>query len=136
MFPMTMVASYCARVWPIFCAAFASGCPEGLAAGKTGTERNTELKFMAKKRTKSDASVAPKLHPKLRVFANGDSEVNAVRAEHCSCLAVTTKKLLAEVPERRGEEDLAMTKSALPKSVATPKTLKAAPRDVAAGVFI
>lgn len=91
---------------------------------------------MAKKLTKAHALSAQKLHPKLRVFANGDREVNAIRAEHCSGIAVTTKKLLADVPELRGDEATPVALSALSKAAATPNTLKAVPRDVAASVFI
>jgi subtilisin family serine protease len=91
---------------------------------------------MAKKLTKAHALNVPKLHPKLRVFANGDREVNAIRAEHCSGIAVTTKKLLADVPELRGDETTPVALSALSKAAATPNTLKAVPKDVAASVFI
>jgi subtilisin family serine protease len=91
---------------------------------------------MAKKLSKARALNAPKLHPKLRVFANGDREVNAIRAEQCSSIAVTTKKLLAEVPQMCSDLATPVARGDLPKATATPRTLKVVPRDIAASVFI
>jgi subtilisin family serine protease len=48
-----------------------------------------------------------KLQPKLQMIANGSSEVNAVRAEQCAGLRVTSKKLLADVARRRAPSDAA-----------------------------
>jgi subtilisin family serine protease len=45
----------------------------------------------------------PKIHPKLRMFANGDTEVNVLRAEHACSLAVVTE-LAESVPPLRAQD--------------------------------
>ena len=42
-----------------------------------------------------------KIQPKLQMMANGDSTVNAVRAEHMSCITATSDRLLSTVPLRQ-----------------------------------
>lgn len=43
-----------------------------------------------------------KLQPKLRVYANGDTDVNVIRAERCPSIAVKSARVAASVPLRRG----------------------------------
>jgi hypothetical protein len=59
---------------------------------------------MAKKQDLTGAERS-KLQPKLQMIANGSSEVNAVRAEQCAGLRVTSQKLLTEVGVRRAAHD-------------------------------
>lgn len=77
-----------------------------------------------------------KLHAKLRLIANGSSVVNAIRAEHCGCLAVKSAKLRAAVPEQRGDLAVPMRREALPRRLRSVGSLRALPRDVEANVFI
>jgi subtilisin family serine protease len=73
-----------------------------------------------------------KFQPKLRMFANGDSMVNTLRAEHSSCIA--TQDDAAHVPLTRGSDAVPLTKNKLGK---TPKgKLKRIPSDILASVFI
>ena len=79
---------------------------------------------------------AQKLHPKLQVYANGDSVVNAVRAEQVSCLAIKSRKLLNAVPLQRETGACSCKLKDLPKAQANPGKLKAVPGDVLVSVFI
>jgi subtilisin family serine protease len=76
-----------------------------------------------------------KLQPKLQMIANGSSEVNAVRAEQCAGLRVTSRKLLKEVKLRRRAADVAATLRELTRLPSTPKLNAIAP-DVEANVFV
>src|SRR5215217_3601885 len=49
-------------------------------------------------------SESRKIHPKLRMIANGSTEVNTVRAEQCTALAVETSMRAEALPLLRGEE--------------------------------
>lgn len=55
-----------------------------------------------------------KCQPKLRMIANGSSEVNALRAEQSASVAVTTPELL-NMEQQRGEGACPLTKQALQK---------------------
>jgi subtilisin family serine protease len=76
-----------------------------------------------------------KLQPKLQMIANGSSEVNAVRAEQCSALCVTSKKLLDSVGRRRGEFDAAVTGRSA-KRVPARGSITTITRTVEANIFI
>lgn len=89
---------------------------------------------MAKKRDLVGAGRS-KLQPKLQMIANGSSEVNAVRAEQCAGLRVTSRKLLNEVETRRTASDIAATKREVKRLPATRK-LSAIAADVEANVFV
>jgi subtilisin family serine protease len=75
-----------------------------------------------------------RIQPKLRMIANGDTPVNAIRAEMSSCVAVTDEMALATAPQ--------MTGDALPKTrddlgdAATPAKLQRLPEGVDVNVFI
>lgn len=91
---------------------------------------------MAKKRDLIGEGRA-KIQPKLQMIANGSSEVNAVRAEQCAGLRVTSQKLLDEVAQRREEPD--MTATARRRTVTrlpARGTLPAIPPNVEANVFV
>jgi subtilisin family serine protease len=76
-----------------------------------------------------------KLHPRLRMFANGDTEVQAHRAEHCSSL-----KVGADVAERfrarRGENDAALSLSDAPDGATPPPPMKTTEATAAATVSV
>jgi len=77
-----------------------------------------------------------KCQPKLRMIANGNSVVNAVRAEQCGPIAVTGRQFLEKTPVVRGDEAVPCKKSELPRSKAKRGHLKEIPSDVFANVFI
>jgi subtilisin family serine protease len=76
-----------------------------------------------------------KLQPKLQMIANGSSEVNAVRAEQCAGLRVTSRKLLKEVELRRTASDVAATLREVKRLPTTPR-LSAIAANVEANVFV
>jgi subtilisin family serine protease len=89
------------------------------------------------RRLNADASMAAQmLQAKLRMVANGDKVVNTLRAEQCGCLAVRSGRLLKEVPQRRADGATPADRRELPKSKVTPRTLKTAPGEILAHVFI
>jgi subtilisin family serine protease len=68
-----------------------------------------------------EAKVARRLQPKFRMVANGDTEVNVLRAEQCSAVALTPKRAAESRPPRRSRQraDAAeVTSSALRKKLA------------------
>ncbi|MEW6363163.1 MAG: S8 family serine peptidase [Acidobacteriota bacterium] len=87
--------------------------------------------------TKATARQSLKIQPKLRMFANGSSEVNVLRAEHASALAAPKSPLLRKVAAQRGELAVALTKSEVPATVdVARRTLDHTPDDVLANVFV
>ena len=76
-----------------------------------------------------------KFQPKLRMIANCNSRVNAIRAEMCGSISVKGKKYDEEIPILRGD-------GAVPKKLRDiPKTekrgsLKAVPDDIVANIYI
>ena len=76
-----------------------------------------------------------KLQPKLQMIANGSGEVNAVRAEQCAGLRVTSRKLLKEVELRRTASDVAVTSREVKRLPPTPR-LRAIAANVEANVFV
>jgi subtilisin family serine protease len=98
-------------------------------------------KKASKKRPSRRSIAAPfgldrsKLQPKLQMIANGSSQVNAVRAELCPALLVTSGALLAKVNPRRQETDFATTAKRGKPLPPRPKQAKLAP-DVEANVFV
>lgn len=79
------------------------------------------------------APEVPKLQPKIRMIANGSTEVNVIRAEHSSALAVP-RQVRASVPQVRGDDAVPVRKRDLPRR-AKPKKLKKPP-NAKAHVFI
>jgi subtilisin family serine protease len=77
-----------------------------------------------------------KFQPKLRMIANGDSVVNAIRAEQCASIAVTGKQFLENTPVQRGDNSAPLRKRDLPRSKVKPSYLKKIPANVYANVFI
>lgn len=79
-----------------------------------------------------------KLQPKLRMFANGDSEVNAGRAGTNGFLAVTSEKLIEALPPL-GLENMAQTAApdyTPPPAPKKPSSLKEISKDVIVNVFV
>jgi len=76
-----------------------------------------------------------KCQPRLRMIANANPEVNAIRAEQCGPIAVMAPKLLKEIPLQRGERAIPIKKGELPKSVKR-GSQKEVPSNVYANIFI
>lgn len=76
-----------------------------------------------------------KLQPKLQMIANATSEVNAVRAEQCAGLRVTSQRLLAQVERRRSATDAAVTLEEAKRVPARGK-VSALASNVEANVFV
>jgi len=76
-----------------------------------------------------------KIQPKLRMIADGDSIVNAVRAERCGALAVENKTLLRRVAPRRGANAVPVRLADL-RVKPKPRVLTDITRDVLANVFV
>ncbi len=49
-------------------------------------------------RSKSHTSDDRKIHPKLRMIADGDTTVNVLRSEQCGVLAARTRSVASRVP--------------------------------------
>ncbi len=80
-------------------------------------------------------SESRKIDPKLRMIANGSTEVNTVRAEQCTALAVETSTRAEALPLLRGEEPVMQSLSALP-GLPTPPKLQKLAEDILLNVFI
>jgi subtilisin family serine protease len=76
-----------------------------------------------------------KMQPRLRMVADGDTRVNAVRAERCAALAIETPATARKIPELRGAGAVPVAVEALAKKPRAP-ALKQIPRDVLANVFV
>ncbi|MGB9177660.1 MAG: S8 family serine peptidase [Pyrinomonadaceae bacterium] len=76
-----------------------------------------------------------KCQPRLRMISNGSPKVNAVRAEQCASIAVTSRNLAEQLPVMRGDNSAPVKKSDLSQR-AEVKTLKEVPYNVYANVFI
>ncbi len=76
-----------------------------------------------------------KLQPKLQMIANGSGEVNAVRAEQCAALRVSSRKLLKTTRRRRPGEDEAVTRRDV-RRVPARGNLKTIPPGVEVSVFV
>src|SRR3954452_1519539 len=74
-----------------------------------------------------------KLHPKLRMLANGSTEVNALRAEHAAAVKVSDA-VAEQFPVLRAQSDVPATAGALSETVVT-ETLQAEP-DAEVSVFL
>jgi subtilisin family serine protease len=80
---------------------------------------------MAISEGQDQAATIGKLHPKLRMLANGSTEVNALRAEHAA--AVKVSALVAErFPVLRAQSDVPATADAVTATVTT-ETLEGEP---------
>ena len=76
-----------------------------------------------------------KCQPRLRMIANANPAVNAVRAEQCAAISVEAPHLLKQIPIQRGEDAVPMKKSELPRTVKRGK-LKEVSSNVYANIFI
>jgi len=76
-----------------------------------------------------------KCQPRLRMIANGSPKVNTVRAEQSGSIAVVSQTLLKQVPIKRSESAVPVTKKELPKTVKR-GSLKSVPSNILANVFI
>jgi subtilisin family serine protease len=76
-----------------------------------------------------------KCQPRLRMIANANPEVNAIRAEQCGSIAVMAPRLLKEIPLQRGERAIPIKRRELPKSVKR-GSQKEVPSNVYANIFI
>ncbi|MBM3812052.1 MAG: peptidase S8 and S53 subtilisin kexin sedolisin [Acidimicrobiia bacterium] len=74
-----------------------------------------------------------KLHPKLRVIANGSTQVNTLRSEHCSSIAVDDEQTLKSIAPARGAGIAAAALEVAPPKIETQKKLATG---VKANVFI
>lgn len=72
-----------------------------------------------------------KVHPKLRMIADGSTEVNAVRAEQCAALAVIEPRVADALPLLRGDEPVLATARPAP-----PPPLGKLAEDVLVNVYI
>ncbi|HEX8197196.1 MAG TPA: S8 family serine peptidase [Pyrinomonadaceae bacterium] len=77
-----------------------------------------------------------KLQPKLRMYANGDSEVNANRAAQSACVSVTSKKLLPKIAPRPFDDFVMSATTDFQQPVAKPPSLETIPDDVLVNVFV
>ena len=80
------------------------------------------------------------LQPKLRMIANGDATVNAIRAELSAAVKVTNQRLLDRIPQIRGEGHEALSKAAFreeyKRKAPKPTHLKLLAGQVMTNVFI
>jgi subtilisin family serine protease len=81
------------------------------------------------------AEALRKLHPKLRMIANGDTTVNVIRSERCAAMAVVAPSVLARVPQVRGPD--AVPAATQPRRVKRRlKGPERIPGEVLANVFV
>ena len=80
------------------------------------------------------------LQPKLRMIANGDANVNAIRAEMSAAVKVTNRRLLDKIPQIRGEGHEALSKAdfreVFKRKAPKPTHLKMLAGQVMTNVFI
>lgn len=91
--------------------------------------------MVAKKKPLVLGQNSRKCQPRLRMIANANPEVNAVRAEQCGSIAVMAPRLLKEIPLQRGERAVPIQRRELPKSVKR-GSQKEVPSNVYANIFI
>lgn len=89
---------------------------------------------MPKSGSKSQAFDNRKVHPKLRMIANGDTTVNVLRAEQCATLAAKSRGVASRVPRLRS--DTAEPLVGTPARFKTPPKLKQVSSDVLVNVFV
>ena len=66
---------------------------------------------MRRKTSGNNLSQNSKVHPKLRMVANCDTAVNAIRAEHASAIGIKDEAVLENIPCVRGNEATPVAKS-------------------------
>lgn len=76
-----------------------------------------------------------KIHPRLRMVANGSTTVNVVRAEQSAAIAVQDQSLLSQVKPQREIGAIPVKRKQLPKSVKRGKLKEVSPA-IYANVFI
>ena len=84
---------------------------------------------------KLKAETLRKLQPKLRMFADGHTEVNVRRSERCASLAVDKDAILKRVPQTRGPDAVPVTIGELRRKPRTPDLKKITP-DILTNVFV
>ena len=73
---------------------------------------------MAISEGQDQAATIGKLHPKLRMLANGSTEVNALRAEHAAAVKVSDA-VAEQFPVLRAQSDVPATAGPLTEPVTT-----------------
>ena len=91
--------------------------------------------MVAKKESLVLGDNSRKCQQRLRMIANANPEVNAIRAEQCGSIAVMAPRLLKGIPLQRGEKAIPINKRELPKSVKR-GSQKEVPSNVYANIFI
>lgn len=76
-----------------------------------------------------------KIQPKLRVFANGSTNVNIVRAEQCAALTIDKEQVAESLPVLRGDEPAALSLGEMTVPPETP-TLTTLAEDVQVNIFV
>lgn len=76
-----------------------------------------------------------KCQPRLRMIADGDAKVNAIRAELSASIVVDNQTLLKKMPVQRHESAVSIKKSSLPRG-GKPGKLARVASDIKAAVFI
>jgi len=76
-----------------------------------------------------------KLQPKLRLIADGDTEVNVIRSERCAALRVDRESLAKKTEQVRGPDAVPASLSDLSKKPKL-KPLKSISREMLANVFV
>ena len=84
--------------------------------------------------SKSHTSDDRKIHPKLRMIADGDTTVNVLRSEQCGVLAARTRSVASRVPRLRS--DAAEPLARLPARVKTPPRLKEVSSEILVNLFV
>ena len=80
------------------------------------------------------------LQPKLRMIANGDAAVNAIRAEMSAAVKLSSSRMLSKIPQIRGPGHEALSKAefrqAFKRGAPKPPKLKVLTGQVMTNVFI
>jgi subtilisin family serine protease len=98
---------------------------------------STALNMTSKEYTMAEllGGESRKIHPKLRMIANGSTAVNVIRAEQCAAVAVETPQVADALPRLRGDEPVMRRLSEFPALPRPPK-LQHLAEDVLVNVFI
>jgi hypothetical protein len=89
---------------------------------------------MPRHRSKFHSEYDRKIHPKLRMIANGDTIVNVLRAELCGVLAAKLRRVASRVPRLRG--DVAEPLGRLPAEIKPLPGLKQVSSSMLVDVFV
>ena len=75
-----------------------------------------------------------KIHPKLRMIANGDTTVNVLRAEQCGVVAAKSRRVASRVPRLRRDDAEPLAK--LPARVKAPRKLREVSSEILVNLFV